>query len=261
LSPYDHDFYATRHKRTAAMASKVLSVLSELIPPIESAVDVGCGVGTWLAVLRERGVELVHGTDGPWVDIELLEIPRECFTARDLSREWEPARRYDLAMSLEVAEHIAPESARTFVTMLTRLSDFVLFSAAIPGQRGVGHVNEQWPDYWAALFEELGYPVQDVVRGQIWHDQSISRWYRQNALLFVRKGRESDLNIDPGTKPAQPLSIVHPGSFLSCYERAYQPSFYRSLQILGVAITRGVRRAIGRPVPPHDDPFRPQRPG
>lgn len=56
-------------------------------------------------------------------------------------------RRFDLAMTIEVAEHLTPVRADSFVEDLTRLSDVVLFSAAIPAQGGINHVNEQWQSY------------------------------------------------------------------------------------------------------------------
>ena len=98
-------------------------------------------------------------------------------------------RRYDLAISIEVAEHIEPGNAEEFVRLLTGLSDTVLFSAAIPGQGGTGHVNEQWPEYWAALFRASGYGAMDCLRTKIWDDAQIPFWYRQNCLIFAAQRR------------------------------------------------------------------------
>ena len=52
--------------------------------------------------------------------------------------------------------------ARPVVEWLTASSDIVAFSAAITGQGGKGHVNEQSPDYWDNLFRECGFVRHDV---------------------------------------------------------------------------------------------------
>src|SRR5699024_10679550 len=117
----------------------------DIIPTVHSAVDVGCGVGTWLSVLAAWGVKDIQGYDGDWIDTALLEIPAAHFSSRNLTEALAPpAARFDLAMSLEVAEHLPASAARTFVKSLTAQSDFVLFSAAVPHQGGRHHVNEQW---------------------------------------------------------------------------------------------------------------------
>jgi hypothetical protein len=99
----------------------------------------------------------IRGFDGSWVSKELLEIPNDLFTEYDLTTPIKFGEPYDLAISLEVAEHLPEQSADTFIDSLTGLWDFVLFSAAIPHQGGVNHVNEQWQSYWAATFAERGY--------------------------------------------------------------------------------------------------------
>ena len=87
-------------------------------------------------------------------------------------------------MSLEVAEHLPLESAETFVDSLTKHGNFIFFSAAAPFQTGTGHVNENWCEYWAALFAAKGFEPLDIIRDQIWSDESVPYWYRQNARLF-----------------------------------------------------------------------------
>ena len=211
---YTQTFYRNRHEQTQYAAQQLLERVAAVVPPIHSAVDVGCGVGTWLAVLRARGVESVQGYDGDWVDADLLKIPTNCFDSRDLTELLPaPERRYDLAISLEVAEHLPASAARTFVHSLTNQADFIVFSAAIPHQGGRHHVNEQWLEYWAALFREFDYSGVDVLRPVLWHDDSIQTWYRQNAVLFVRQTRLDDLTTDPGDMTPAAMSMVHPAAY------------------------------------------------
>jgi SAM-dependent methyltransferase len=188
---------------TRESAAQILPIVLELVKPA-SIVDVGCGIGDWLAVAAERGVQDFLGIDGSWVKQTQLVIPKEKFTEHDLTTPLNLDRRFDLALSLEVAEHLPAAATRIFVESLCRSADVILFSAAIPGQGGRHHVNEQWPDYWADLFQEFGYGCYDCLRPRIWNDPRIAWYYAQNCLIFARPARPA-----LGT-PARPLPLVHP---------------------------------------------------
>jgi len=144
----------------------------------------------------------VKGFDGQYVDQDRLLIPSDRFESIDFGSTVPVLdKKYDIAMSLEVAEHISDSRAASFVKALCAASDFVVFSAAIPGQGGVGHINEQWPEYWAAKFESEGYIVSGDLRWRIWDDDSVENWYRQNLLICSKK--------DIGLSPTYP-SVIHP---------------------------------------------------
>lgn len=208
--PYGESFFRFLDAEALRSARRVVPRVLELVRPAR-VVDVGCGQGAWLSVFREHGVEEVLGVDGEWVDPANLLIPRERFRHRDLRRPLELGEGFDLAVSLEVAEHLPPESADGFVEALTRLAPVVLFSAAIPRQGGVGHLNEQWPDYWAERFARHGFVPADVLRSELWDDPEVAWWYAQNALFFVREER-------PGLREAFPPRLVHPRHYLTKVE-------------------------------------------
>lgn len=206
---YDSEFFAFVHRSAARSAKRVVPLLLELFRP-RSVVDLGCGLGTWLAAFGELGVEDRLGVDGDYVDLTRLEIPRSDFVVHDLSEAVALPRTFDLAVSLEVAEHLPEAAADTLVASLASLAPVVVFSAAIPGQGGVGHVNEQWPDYWAEKFAASDYAVVDCLRPVVWCDEDVDWWYAQNALAFVRRdelARRPDLRETPS---GWPLAIVHP---------------------------------------------------
>lgn len=156
----------------------------DLLAP-RSVVDVGCGVGAWLAEWNAAGVSDVLGLDGDYVRRDQLLIPADRFRAADLSTPPAIGRRFDLATSLEVAEHLPPETTDGFVAALCALAPAVYFGAAVPSQGGTHHVNERWQSDWAARFAARGYVALDPVRPRVWADDRVSWWYAQNALLYV----------------------------------------------------------------------------
>jgi len=210
-------FYEQRDRITRSSAERILEIVFEYMKP-QSVVDVGCGVGTWLDVCRRHSVKEVLGIDGNHIDPSLLQIPPNSFRTFDLSQPLDLGRRFDLAISLEVAEHLPNTAAGLFVQTLTSLSHVVLFSAAIPGQGGFQHVNEQWPSYWVKLFEEYGYQLVDNIRPQVWNDPTVNTCYRQNTLIFLDKDilRASS----PWRKAFQQtrqnqINLVHPDLFVA----------------------------------------------
>lgn len=241
MKAYTQQFFADRHQRTIHSANTILSVALDVLPKVQSAVDVGCGVGTWLSVLRARGVAEVQGIDGEWVDTNLLVIPPESFLKADLTQPLAVPRRFDLAISLEVAEHLPPACGEGFVATLVRLSDFVLFSAAIPHQGGRNHLNEQWQEYWAELFARHGYQPIDCIRGKVWDDPGIDTWYKQNTLLYVKRERVAELrNLGDAAMRAPMLSVVHPDLYLAKLRRMNSVS--GSLPLFPRAIKNWVKR-------------------
>src|SRR3954464_13376223 len=138
---YDEVFYSNQRDGSYKSASVVVPMLVDFFRP-GSVLDIGCGVGTWLRAFKDNGVDDVIGVDGAYVSAASLLIPPQQFRAHDLTREVVLDRRFDLAMSLEVAEHLPEECARQIVEVLTYSADVVVFSAAIPDQQGTNHVNE-----------------------------------------------------------------------------------------------------------------------
>ncbi len=161
---YNDSFYNSQCEGSRQSASVVVPILCALLSP-KSVVDVGCGVGTWLSAFREHGVTDILRIDGDYVDRQRLLIPKDVFMGVDLANAFASVSlpEKDLAICLEVAEHIPKENADQLLKLLTSLAPVVCFSAAIPGQGGANHVNEQWPDYWSAKFADRGFCRFDVI--------------------------------------------------------------------------------------------------
>ena len=184
---HDSPFFGMHEAESEGSAEIVLGALFKHLRP-ESVIHIGCGRGTWLRAARELGVGQILGVDGEDVEQEDLIIPLETFRAMDLSQPLEIHERFDLCLCLEVAEHLPFKESERFVRDLTTLSAGVLFSAAVPYQGGKGHINEQWPEFWALLFRRLGYSAHDLFRREVWIDERVGFWCAQNVLLFTRDG-------------------------------------------------------------------------
>ena len=212
--------YRQLHKRHTAdepqriyVAERVLRLVYDKIK-VGSVLDVGCGRGLWLAVASGLGATETIGIEGPWIEAQSTYIALDHIVRQDLELEFKLNQSFDLVMSIEVGEHLSAAAAETFVTGLVRHGDFVLFSAGIPFQPGTGHINCQFPDYWAGLFAKHGYQPVDFIRRVIWNDSGIHVWIRQNVLAFVSP---EFLSKNPWAREiashSGPLSIVHPELF------------------------------------------------
>ena len=215
MQPYTTKFFGDLATVSSRSAHEVVPFIVELIHP-SSVLDVGCGSGTWLAVFQEHGVADVFGIDGDYVDRKLLEVPLDRFQGTDLTKPFRLERQFDLAISLEVGEHLPDSSAAGFVESLVRVAPVIVFSAAVPGQGGVAHINEQWPEYWRDHFAKHDYVVVDCLREKLWSNDKIMWHYRQNALVFVRSDaidNYPELKSQLNSSYKAPLNIVHPDMY------------------------------------------------
>lgn len=207
---YDGKFYKDP-RGSIRSAQIILGLLFKFYQP-QSVVDFGCGVGGWLAAAEALGSKTLKGFDGDWVPKESLFSKNIDFVPVNLEEEFEIERRYDLAMSVEVAEHLSETRAKPFVDMLCKASDVVLFGAAAKGQGGTNHINEQWQSYWINLFHSNRYDCFDIFRGVIWDNDQVDWWYRQNIFLFVnRDTQNTGLNLEMlKAKERMIPDVVHP---------------------------------------------------
>jgi hypothetical protein len=182
---YDGAFYQSQVDGSARSASVVIPIVLSLFKAV-SIVDVGCGTGCWAGTFSTHGISDYVGIDGDYVDQSVLRIPPDRFHSADLRQPLKLGRRFDLACCLEVAEHLPLARAEGLVADLAALADVVLFSAAIPHQGGMDHINEQPQSYWAGLFARQGFVALDCIRPRIHGNPDVEWWYQQNILMFCR---------------------------------------------------------------------------
>jgi SAM-dependent methyltransferase len=227
-------------------AERIVPLVSSWLRPT-SVVDVGCGNGTWLSCFKKSGAETILGIDGEYIKPEALEIPIGCFQSQDLTKPLQISGKFDLAVCTEVLEHLPEKPARELVGRLTQLAPFVLFSAAIPGQGGAEHINEQWQSYWVNAFAEQGYHCWDVIRPVIWTNKDVAFWYAQNLFLFCDPSQSELLPASVREKAGPGLDIVHPTAFITAVREGNSlktPSISESLSYLGRAFTRRLKRTV-----------------
>jgi SAM-dependent methyltransferase len=235
---YGEDFFEANVQGSLRSARVVVPVVMQMVQAA-SVIDVGCGLGAWLQAFVENGVSEVRGLDGRWVDQSRLLIDPERFTPVDLSRPVAIAGSYDLAVCLEVVEHLPARNNREIVRMLTGAAPVVLFSSAIPGQGGARHINEQWPCYWRELFAQADFEMLDPIRPRIMRDEQVKWWYRQNIVMFASRSllrERSDLRALADAAAKTNLEWVH----VEVLAR------YRSLGLMLRAAPAAVWRVISR---------------
>lgn len=206
-------------------AEETVPYIIDLCHP-QTVIDVGCGLGTWLSIFEKHGISDVCGIDGDYVDLDQLTINSEKFYPHDLSTPLLLNKRFDLAISLEVAEHIDEKNSEIFIQSLVSLSDNIVFSAALKGQGGQGHINEEYFEYWKNKFFLYGYNFYDIFRPAFWWNKRVDYWYAQNMFMVSKhEFKEPKERI---------LSAYHP-RFIEAITKENESSAYQP---------RGVRHAL-----------------
>ncbi len=244
MTQYTKEFFDNQKNASYASAQVVVPLVIDLVHP-QSVVDVGCGVGTWLSVFKEQGVEDIFGVDGKYVDEKQLFIPKEKFISKDLGKPFKIDRKADLVMCLEMAEHAPDTSADGLVESLTQIAPVIFFSAAIPLQEGVHHVNEQWPGYWAKKFKKHGYIPVDCIRRKIWTNENVRFWYAQNSFLYVdvkKINQYPKLKKEIENGNGEALSLVHPTKYMQAIER--YNALLPVLRLIPVPIKRTMKKFL-----------------
>lgn len=232
-------------------ANQIIPHLLEQLKP-KNIIDIGCGLGTWLVVAKQYGITEVLGVDGNKANDEIFLLEDGEFLKADLTKTLVRAEKFDLAICLEVAEHLPPDASDTIIETLVNSGKVVLFSAAIPLQGGQNHLNEQWPNYWLQKFKKYEYLPFDVLRPKFWNNDAVEWWYRQNMVIYA----PIEFSAIFGQPAIELANLVHPNLFSPIAERncfletqviyqneqlernVWKPKFFPTLKLLIKSIIR-----------------------
>ena len=223
-------------------ARRVLAVLLDLVEPPRSVVDLGGNTGAWCTAFKEAGATRVLCIDHPRVRMDKMMIDQNEFMPCDLRAGLPEPVPSDMALCLEVLEHLPAATGEAALDFLTQSAPLVLFSAGVPGQPGWEHINSQPPPYWKDAFQRRGFERFDIIRPRIIGDTALPFWYRQNLFLFAGREGLSRLRVrrQPFEEIPDDFELVHE-RVLETYRRPGPVTIGSLLRQLNAAIFRSAR--------------------
>lgn len=240
---YDEAFYDYQVAASLASARIYLKHLWQFFQPL-SVIDVGCGRGAWLKACHELGSKSLSGFDGDWNSQSSMIDGDINFRSIDLNKPFSVPEKVDLAISVEVAEHLEPSTAPQFIRCLTDAADAVLFGAAYTKQGGTNHINERPHKYWAQLFSEQEFVPFDLFRPVFWGNENVCWWYRQNTFLYIRKNSDYYIKLKASGRgellETNFMNCIHP----VLYDASTTVSFRSHIMDLVPSLGRAIRRRL-----------------
>jgi 2-polyprenyl-3-methyl-5-hydroxy-6-metoxy-1,4-benzoquinol methylase len=185
---YDQKFFNNTLKFAGQSAKAVANILIKHFAP-KSVIDIGCGVGIYLAKFKINNIEILGFDSSPAAVSGSLVQGK--IKLHDLCQPLKLARKFDLCLCLEVAEHLEQTCAKTLINTLINLSPTIIFTAATPGQgpKSIGHINEQPPGYWQKLFKRKNFIMNKKLTKKIKQEmtgQNVVWWLTKNLMIFQK---------------------------------------------------------------------------
>jgi SAM-dependent methyltransferase len=174
---YDHIDHEERQP-----AERIAKWISSALPP-GTVLDIGCGPGTYVTALRSFGIS-ARG-----IDVDDRVKGKEHLKYQSLF-ELSNEDRADIVLCLEVAEHIEENLADVVAHQVAgTVKKTLIWTAAQPGQGGIGHINCQPREYWEKKLTEQG-----LVRNRELETRMLEFivqgphmiWFRNNVMVFER---------------------------------------------------------------------------
>ncbi len=182
---YDDSFYDMTIRTEASNAHVVAKSIMDAFHP-KSLIDLGCGCGIYLKAFHDLGMTDLIGYDGSAHAVTKSLAPKGLVVHQDLTT-FEPDRRYDMCLCIEVAEHIRPQFSDDLVRLAVKCSDTVIFTAAPPGQGGTNHINLQPKENWTKRFNDNGF-THEAELSKTWSDyfkkENVVWWIWKNISIY-----------------------------------------------------------------------------
>jgi len=177
------------HEHGLREAPKVADAFKAVFPTVQRIFDVGCGSGAFAAEFSRRGYSVTaveHSNYGRTIaarqGVKCRSFDLTQLTLTEVSED------FDLAYCFEVAEHLPPLLGRRLVEFLAGMRTTVVFTAAHPGQGGIGHINEQPKGYWIEEFRRhrAGFDAGASLRlSNAFKQSGAAFWFVDNVMVFV----------------------------------------------------------------------------
>lgn len=229
-------------EKRKANAHKVLKPVFNILGVPASLLDIGGGAGSWCATAKDLGVQRVCLVDACPPNQVIPELSHDEQVQANLEAGIPNMGRFDLAICIEVIEHLTDDAANRLIGQMASCTNFVLFSAAIPGQGGIGHISERFHDYWHAKFSLFQFETYDVVRPMLISSSDIASIHRQNLFLYAKKGCAHSLADLP--QICEDMELIRAEHLKSLYNK--EPIDLRTaLGAIPNALTRTIKRRFG----------------
>jgi hypothetical protein len=188
---YTPNFYEEVASR-ADVASQICANLLKETLLIETLIDVGSGTGIWtrnflltIDQLKELTSIDLPTTRRIYLEDSSLDLSKIRIIEQDLvANPYLPEEIFDLTICVEVLEHLVEDAGIKLIEEFGKKTKFLLFSAAVPGQGGTHHINEQKYAYWYEKLKNSGFVPLDIMRPSL-NKPEVPSYYRHNIVLWV----------------------------------------------------------------------------
>jgi 2-polyprenyl-3-methyl-5-hydroxy-6-metoxy-1,4-benzoquinol methylase len=185
---YDKYFYEDANDLKKKSSQQFAEIIVSFFD-FQNIFDIGCGCALYIEEFHRLGKEVL-GCDG---SLEAVKLASEDFTVfqYDVTKPLWLNRTFDLILCIEVAEHIHRKSSLQLIDNCTNSGNRVIFTAAPPGQGGVGHINERPREFWIKLFERNGFFYEKKLSAEVrkmMKQHNVVEWITNNLMSFQKKG-------------------------------------------------------------------------
>jgi len=177
-------------------------IMKRVQPALKSVVDYGCGAGWFLYYFKKDfGITDILGLEPSPSAVTIADPSvRENIRPLSLTDTIIFHREFDLALNVEVAEHIDKKFADRIVKNITRYTNLLVFSAATPGQGGYEHINEQPFEYWRSRISSCGFSFKEEETQrfrQFLKKNKAKKWYCNNLAIFRKENGNANFSEEP----------------------------------------------------------------
>jgi hypothetical protein len=184
---YDRDFHKSIENDETPQAIRLAEYIKEHLSPT-CFFDFGCSTGTYLYQIKKHLPNIIS-VGFEFSDEAVQHAVCSDIIQHDLTTPLTISKSpRTLGLCLEVLEHIEDIHWKSVLENITKNCDRVIFSAAVPGQGGVGHINCRLKIVWIKRFHELGWVVDLDGTNHLLNYMKNGYhmgWFANNAMVLI----------------------------------------------------------------------------